>query len=253
MKHIFVVLMFCIACSQASVTKRESDREHDGFIGPVKKVFVEWSPISGGNYPVGSRCREMTKRYDQDGRLMQHSLYPGACGSDEMRNDYTYAQDGSRTEKSQEIRGKDSPPPPPPMASGSNSDEDKGEPRMVFKYDPSSGKEVESTSVRPTGKIIYKTRYSYDDKGRMIEMTGYDSDTQVSSRRVYGYSGDERVPSSFAYYDGKGNVYERTIYSDYEFNSQGDWIRRKQTKDERFNRRSVSSTVREIEYYPTGK
>ena len=123
---------------------------------------------------------------------------------------------------------------------------------MIFKYDPSSGKRIESTSIRPSGKIIYKTTYSYD-KGRMIEMTGYDVDGKVSSRRVYGYSGDEKVPSSFAYYDGKGDVYERTIYSDYEFNPQGDWVRRKETKEERFNRRSVSSTVREIEYYPNGK
>ena len=123
---------------------------------------------------------------------------------------------------------------------------------MIFKYDPSSGKKVESTSIRPSGKIVYKTTYTYDGKGRMIEITSYDSDGQVSSRRVYGYSGDVSVPSSFAYYDGKGNVYERTIYSDYVFNSEGDWIRRKETREERFNRR-VSSTVREIEYYPSGK
>lgn len=251
MKHIFLVLIFCITCTQASDTKRASDREHDGFVGPVKKVFVEWLPISGGNYPVGSRCRQMTKVYEQSGRLMQHSLHPGACGSDEIRNNYSYAPDGSRTEKSQEIRGKDGPPPP--VAPRSTSEEDKGKPRMIFKYDPSSGRKIESTSIRPSGKIIYKTAYSYDDKGRMVETTGYGSDGQVSSRRVYGYSGDERFPSSFAYYDGKGNVYERTSYSDYEFNSQGDWIRRKETREERFNRKSVSSTVREIEYYPNEK
>jgi len=53
MKHIFFVLIFCVACTQASVIQKASDREHDGFVGPVKKVYVEWSPISGGNYPVG--------------------------------------------------------------------------------------------------------------------------------------------------------------------------------------------------------
>jgi hypothetical protein len=253
MKHIFLVLIFCIACTPPSITQKASDREHDGFVGRVKKVYVEWSPISGGNYPVGSRCREMTKVYDLSGRLMQHSLYFGACGGDEIRNDYSYAPDGSRTEKSQEIRGKDSPPPPPPIASRSQSEEEKGEPRMIFKYDPSSGKEVEDTEIRPSGRIVYKSTYSYDDKGRMIEMTSYGSDGQVSNWRVYGYSGNERGPSSFAYYDGKGNVHERTTYSDYEFNSQGDWIRRKETRVESFNRRSVSSTVRQIEYYPNGK
>ena len=253
MKHFLLVLIFCIACTQASVTKRESDREHDGFVGPVKKVFVEWSPVSGGDYPVGSRCRRMTKVYDQSGRLMQHSLYLGACGSDEIRNDYSYAPDGSRAEKSQEIRGKDSPPPPPPMALPSTSEEDKGEPRMIFKYDPSSGQQIESASIRPSGKIIYRTTYSYDGQRRMIEMTDYGRGGQVSSRRVFGYSGDERVPSSSVYDDGKGNLYERATYSDYEFNSQGDWIRRTETSEDRFNRRSVSSAVREIEYYPKAK
>lgn len=70
---------------------------------------------------------------------------------------------------------------------------------------------------------------------------------------MYSYSGDETVPSSFVYYDGKGNVYERTTYSDYKFNSHGDWISRKQAKEERFNRKTVSLTIREIEYYPSGK
>ena len=184
--------MLCIACGQATVTKTESDREHDGFLGRVKKVFVEWSPISGGNYPVGSRCRQMTKVYDQNGRLMQHSVYPGACGQDEIRNDYSYALDGSRTAKSQDIRGKDSPPPPPPIVSRSKSEADKGEPRTIVKYDSSTGKEVESLSVRPSGAIIYKTTYRYDDRGRMIEMIGLNKDGLVSSRRVSGLSGWRR-------------------------------------------------------------
>jgi hypothetical protein len=139
------------------------------------------------------------------------------------------------------------------MVSGSTSEKDKGEPKMVFKYDLSTGKLVEDASVRPSGKVIYKTAYKYDQLGRMIEITGYGSDGRVESRRVYGFTGDQRVPSSFAYHDGQGNVYERTVYSDYEFNSQGDWIRRKESTEERFNRRSVSSTIREIEYYPSGR
>jgi hypothetical protein len=253
MTHILVALILLVACNQVSITIIESDREHDGFAGPVKKVFVWSSPISGGNYPVGSRCRQMTKVYDQHGRLMQHSLHPGPCGSDEIRYEYSYTPGGDRIEKSQKIRGGGSPPPPPPVALGSTPDTDKGEPRMWFMFDRSSGKIIESASYRPDGKIINKTRYTYDDKGRMTEMTGHNRDGRVSSRRVYGYPGDERVPSSFAYYDGKGNVYERTTYSDYKFNSQGDWVSRKEATEERLNRRSVSLTVREIEYHPSGK
>ncbi len=252
MNHIFVALIFCIACTQSAGIKRESEREQDGFVGPVKKVFVEWSSISGRNYPAGTRCRYKTNVYDQSGRLMRQSVYPGDRGRDEIINDYSYAADGSRTETSQTIRAKDSPPPPPPMAKRSTSD-DKGPTRMVFKYDPSFGKIIESRSIRPSGKVIYILKYSHDDKGRVIEMTSYDDDGKVSSRRVYGYTGDEKVPSSFAYYDGKGNVHERTIYSDYEFNPQGDWVRRKEITEETFNRKSVSLKHRAIEYHSNEK
>jgi len=61
------------------------------------------------------------------------------------------------------------------------------------------------------------------------------------------------VPSGFAYFGSDGRIYERTTYTDYEFNSKGDWIKRKQNKEETFNRRSVSMTFREIEYYPNSR
>ena len=252
MKHLLLVLIIGVACTQAPRTSRESDRQHDGFVGHVKKVFVTWSPVSGSNYAAGSRCRQMTKVYDEGGRLLQHSVYPGDCGSDEIRDDYTYAPDGSRTAKKQEIRGKDSPPPPPPMAPPPGYKEEVGEPRMVFKYD-ASGKLIEAASVKPGGNIIYKNTYSYDVKGRMIEGTGYDRDGKISDRRVYSYSGDDLVPSGLTYYGRDGKVYERTEYTDYEFNSQGDWVKRKQTSELTFNRRTVSITLREIEYYPDRK
>jgi hypothetical protein len=250
MRSICLLLFLFIACSQAPSSKPVSDREHDGFAGPVKKVFVEWSPVyrPWGNIPIGSRCREMTKHYDENGRLMMHSTYPGSCGSDERREEYTYAPDGSRTAKAQEIRGKDSPPPPPPMATGSNTKQETGEPRTTFKYGP-SGLLIEEASLRPSGKVIYKYTYTYDAKNRMLEMTGYNSDGRVSDRRVYGYAGDNRAPSEFAYYGPDGKAHERTTYSEYEFNSRGDWIKRKETSEETFNRKSISIVSREIEYY----
>lgn len=251
MKH-FLIVILCIACAQAQTAKMESDREHDGFIGPVKRVFVVWSPISGSNYPAGSRCRERTMVYDEGGRLLQESHYPGDCGNDEIRDDYTYAPDGSRTGKSQEIRGKDSPPRPPAMAPPPGYKEEVGEPRLVFKYD-SSGRLIEAMFVKPSGKVIYKNTYSYDDKGRMIEETGYDTEGQVSDRRVYSYSGKDRVPFGLTYYGRGGRVYDRTAYSDYEFNARGDWVKRKETREQTFNRRSVSLIFREIEYHPDKK
>jgi hypothetical protein len=108
--------------------------------------------------------------------------------------------------------------------------EEVGEPRMVFKYG-SLGKHIEAASVKPSGKVIYKNTYSYDDKGRMIEGIGHDRDGQISDRRAYSYSGDNHVPSGFIYYGRDGKAYDRTAYTEYEFNSRGDWVKRKETRE----------------------
>lgn len=256
MKCKLLILIFCVACTQGSITKRMTDRENEGLIGPAKKVFVEWSPISPvPNIPAGSRCRVETDVYDESGRLMQHSSFSGICGVDETREDYSYAKNGSRTSKTKRIIDKDSPPPPPPVMANPNWKEEKGEPKDVFKYD-ASGKLTEEASIMPSGKVLYKTTYLYDAKGRMVEMDSGDGNRKPI-RRVYSYTGDERFPSGFQYIGGDGKVYEQTSYSDYEFNSHGDWIKRMETTEETVNRtfksRSVSWMFREIEYYPSGK
>ena len=249
MRQIFLLLILCIVSSQATITKRESDREHDGFVGPVKKVIEMWTPISGSPYAPNSKCRQMTNEYDQAGRLTRHSVYPGECGSDEIREDYTYSPAGDRTTKLQEIPGENSPEPPPPAAAPAHAKRENGPPKEVSRYDD-AGRLVQEGMMLPSGKFRYKLTYTYDAKGRLIETTGYDGDDRVSSRRVYSYSGDQRIPSDFMYYGGDGKIYERTTYTDYEFNSKGDWIKRKHTTEETFNRRHVSMFHREIEYYP---
>ena len=115
MNNIVLILIFFVVSGQVPVSKRGSDRAHDQFVGPVKKVFEFWTPISGSSYPADSKCRQLTNEYDKTGRVTRHSVYPGSCGSDEIREDFTYAADGTRTAKTQEIRDPNSPPPPPPM------------------------------------------------------------------------------------------------------------------------------------------
>jgi hypothetical protein len=123
-----------------------------------------------------------------------------------------------------------------------------GQPRTFFKYD-SKGRLIEEKSVRPSGKVISRNGFRYDARDRLIEIAGYDGRDQLTVRRVYDFTGEERVPTGFVYYGGNGKIYERTSYTEYEFNSRGDWIKRKETTQETFNRKSVSSIRREIEYY----
>jgi hypothetical protein len=62
-----------------------------------------------------------------------------------------------------------------------------------------------------------------------------------------------RVPSSFAYYGRDGIAYTKTVYTEYEFNSIGDWVRRKEITEELYNPRRTSLTFRNIEYYEDQK
>lgn len=177
---------------------------------------------------------------------MQNSVYPGSCGSDEIRETYTYDKEGHRTTTTQEIRGQGSPPPPPPMAS--NTERETGQPRKVFQYDL-SGRMTETTVLAPSGKLLYKYTYGYDTKGRLIETIRYDDGGQATDKQVSTYDKDQQVPSSFTYYGRDGKVYIKTVYMEYEFNSQGDWIKRKEITEEIYNQKRASLTFRDIEYY----
>ena len=74
--------------------------------------------------------------------------------------------------------------------------------------------------------------------GRLIETRSVDANGAISVRRVNGYEGGNKVPSTFLYIDGRGQVRERTTYSDYQFYPQGDWIRRKVKTEETLNRKT---------------
>jgi len=188
----------------------------------------------------------MTNTYNRAGRLLQHSVYPGSCGSDEIREEYTYGEDGSRGATTQEIRGKNSPAPPPPIATA--TEKESGPLREVLRYD-SAGALIETSTVRASGKIVYRISYAYDTNHRLIETTSFGGDGTVSSRRVYVCESDKKAPSSFTYYGGDGRIYERTVYSEYEFDSHGNWIKRKEYREQTYNRRDTSLAVRNIEYH----
>ena len=250
MKALCIVgLALLTGLIQGGASKPATDRELDGFTGPVKSVLLESSLISSsdGGRRTGSPCRQTADVYDKTGRLLQHSAYLGRCGSDEIRAEYSYAADGSRTRKTRGIQG--SGGSSPGFTDGSSTAEDTRQHREIFTYD-SSRRITEATTVQANGKVKYKSRYNYNAQGRMIEIAEYGDDGRGPARRAYRYEGDSQVPFEFIYYGHDGQAYSKTTYTDYEFNSQGDWVKRKET-DQRSNRKYVSWTLRKIEYYPS--
>lgn len=254
MKAIITAFIFCFAFFQSASVKNKSDRELDGFTGDVKKAFEELSPISG--YPShlqpGSRCRTSTRIYDANGRLLQSSVYPGTCGSDEWREHYTYDKDGARMSRIEEIRGENSPPPPPPPMPPPGSKEDKGPPKTFFRYD-SRGRKIESEVFRASGTLIYKLIYKYDEKDRLQESQNVDPDGKITSKRVYGYEGDQRFPKEYIYIGSDGKTSFKVTYTEYELNPQGDWIKRKSMMERSDGPTYVSLNYRSIDYHQIEK
>jgi hypothetical protein len=62
MKAIILTVLICLSHPQTSTSKRLSDREQAGFVGNVKRVFVEWSPLFQPRNDIqpGARCRQLT-------------------------------------------------------------------------------------------------------------------------------------------------------------------------------------------------
>lgn len=255
-KVITGTLVFGLLFLQSPSAGRKSERESDGFVGPVKKALEEWSPVSG--YPYLSpddRCHARSRVYDKDGRLIQHSYFSGPCGSDENREHYTYDQDGNRTIRLEYIQGKNSPPPPPPpmMPPGAKGGpEVKGPPKTTFKYD-AQGMMTEKANFRANGEPTYKTTYKFDEKGRLQEMQVIHSGGN-RYRWTYKYDGEKRFPESEGSFEADSDTPKSTVtYTDYELNAQGDWIRRKETIKEATGRTYISIQYQILEYYPVEK
>jgi hypothetical protein len=235
---------------QSPNVARKSERVSDGFVGPVKKVFEEWSPVSGYPYPADARCRTRLRIYDSDGRLIQSSSFSNSCGSDEHRDQFTYDQDGNRIIRSEFIQGENSPPPPPPpkMPPGAKGSQViKGPPKITFKYD-AQGMISEEANFRSNGELIYKITFKYDEQGRLRDWQ-IDHANGTRYRYVYKYEGEKRFPASHDSFDGESETSKYTVtYTDYELNAKGDWIKRKETIKEATGRTSISIQYQTIEY-----
>lgn len=236
---------------QSPTSNRKSERETEGFVGPVKNAIVEWMPVSGYPNLPNTKLPYHIYVYDREGRRIRYSYFSGALSGDEHREEYTYDKDGNRTTRDEFIQGKNSPPPPPPpmMPPGAAV---KGPPKTTFKYD-GQGMMIEKANLRGNGDLIYKTTYKYDEIGRVQE-TNIIHATGQHYRWVYKYEGKKRFPESEDSLDGKSNTTRYTIiYSDYEFNPQGDWIKRKRTLNESTGKTTVEIQYQTIEYFPAAK
>lgn len=255
MKNIVITFCLTLTLMQASPSRKMNDREYEGFKGPVRKVFVEWSPqAETGNAPLGSRCPEETQNYDQQGRLISLLLYPGPCGEDgEIRENYSYDKDGNRLGYHDNSKASGIPisPPGPPIPSDRKNQDVSYSTRRILRYD-SKGRISEESVYSPNGELIDKTINKYDSQNRLIEWASVDTDGSISEKQTFIYNGDDRFPSGSIGIGSDGKPDLRETYSGYEMNSRGDWIKRREIVehlDQPNQAKTIRIITRTIDYY----
>lgn len=229
-----------------------SDADDDGLHGKVKTVFQESQDLSG-TWSVQGRKPSSMEYYNERGNLTKRESYDYKGNLSDITV-YGYL-DGARVSRSKSIEHEYNPPP---MMIASPSGE-----------------------ARPKSDSRYSNKFTfqYDDQKRLIEKSWLMNNGQPSIRYVYKYSGnpanqrEELVYSAdgslnqryLSILDDKGNEVEQTSFETrdgsvrgkysyvYEFDAQGNWIRRTTskwtTKDGKSSYAPAYVDYRTISYY----
>ncbi|MDQ3798451.1 MAG: hypothetical protein M3384_03275 [Acidobacteriota bacterium] len=231
---VLFIFSFCIA---VSAQKKLSDREREGFTGKVKLVKSDTkndllSAAEKSN--TEQKCKYCSEHYyDRDGNLTQ--IINVGLNFKVAKN----IIDGVETYKFSYIV---EPPkyngfysimvlPERPIEEPENLSppDNRYDQKYVYEYD-SLGRIKISRAFKNDGILFRKSTYTYDDKDRIVEEV---YETRFDKSRI------------IFKYDQKGNLIERNTntqsgigekdrrsknnYSDYKFDSQGNWIERKET------------------------
>ena len=222
MKQLFLVLLLTSLLAPSALTqKQQLDRETKNLKGSVKRVEIA---SSNTNSPEAKRQRISTEEFDDSGNLTAETRYD-EFGNATAVMTYSFV-DGERVvkEETKNIR---------PLSPGNRP--------------------IRPAERRYTAKLKYK----YDSNGNRIESTQVLSDGSTPSRQVYAFSNNAREEQTYAAggsltykfvhkLDDKGNEVETittryvgardpvqatTTYKYLEFDSQGNWTRRLESRD----------------------
>jgi len=210
-------------------TRIGSDAADSGLRGKVKSVFEEAQDLSN-TWSVQGRKPESVQYYSQQGNLTREESYDYK-GNLSQITVHGYI-DGARVSNSGSIRYEYNPPP------------------MMINSPPGV--------VRPKSDPRYSTKvtFEYDNERRLIGRSWFRSNGELTTKAVYKYSGNPPTQRETRNYsadgslnrhelsthDPKGNEVEKTDFNAkdgsvrtkysyaYEFDAQGNWIKRTTSK-----------------------
>jgi len=198
-----------------------SDRTFDRFKGRVKKVATETAELKNesGNWIESKPLPASTETFDEVGNLVRSETY--WKGQPYAIYEYFFL-DGARVVKITNLApanegggvGPGPKAPPDPRYTF----------KLIYKHD-NKGNRSEELKYGNDTSLRVRTAYLYDDKGNKVESASHLPNAKEASRRT------------LSSYDDKGNVVDETVYIGtnivvkqsytYEFDSSGNWIKRK--------------------------
>ncbi|HEX8277985.1 MAG TPA: hypothetical protein VF540_04790 [Segetibacter sp.] len=240
----FVCALLFIQTSFAQYYNNE--KELLGLIGNIKTITSESAKIifENGKYVEKERYLQRTETYDLQGKLIKEEPVPGREGRPIVC-----------------INGK------------CNTEE----PKQEYKYNK-QGKVIEESSILMDGTMTSKRELDYDVQGKLLESRYYSRDNKgklhLENKWVYTRKGNETKSTYYegcckikrwqiAVFDSYKNLiklsvfrpdgYKRKAAYSYEYDSKGNWTKRKVfdwvTKDGKSSFEPVEVNYRKISYY----
>jgi YD repeat-containing protein len=230
--------------------KLKSDAEDENLKGKVKMIVTENEDLSG-TWSTQGRHIESIEHFNENGNLVKSEMYYNGLPSDIAVFGYL---NGARVSDTNSIERESSTP------------------GIVIAAAP-AGKSQTKRDLRYT----YKYAYKYDAQGRLAEIRMIHNDGELWQRRVYSYKGNQKTE---LVYDEKGDLNQKYVsildsngneieeinydigsekyYGDrkysyvYEFDAQGNWIKKTTSKLTMVNGKTTSAphyvTYRTINY-----
>lgn len=220
MKQLFL-LLFLTSLLAPSVLGQKPDRENQNFKGNVKSVESEISPVDKKAHQRTSR-----EEFDASGNLTVETRYD-QYGDVVAVLTYSYL-DGERVVKEQTkdkrglgVRPRNPGPsraPDPPYTA-----------KLQYKYD-NNGNRIETTQVFSNGSPATKQVYSYSSNQREEQIYSADGALTYKFAHKLDDKGNEVETVTTRYEDSRDPFQATTTYKYLEFDSQGNWTRRMESR-----------------------
>lgn len=221
MKQLFLVLLLTSFLAPSALSqKQQLDRETKNLKGSVKRVETA---ISNTNSPEAKRQRISSEEFDDSGNLTVETRYD-ELGNASAVMTYSFL-DGERVvkEESKNIR------PLTPGNRPTRPAERRYTAKLKYKYD-SNGNRIESTQVLSDGSTPSRQVYTFSNNER--EEQNYGAGGSLTYKYVHKLDdkGNEVETITTRYVGSRDPVQGTTTYKYLEFDPQGNWTRRLESR-----------------------